>query len=272
MIAVASDAQRVLLSTDNHSLRHPSGACLCCDPLVPLINWHYFFSAWGMKGHFPELLSDPEKGAEASRLYQDAQQMLSKILRQRLLRLQMKAQILPAVSDGDDIIITDQRGREHRLTMPRSLRDEAVTQCLADHILSREEGRGPDGTVLTDYVMPFVVSAGVGLHDLQTACRTDGDEYHAIMAKLLADRLTEAMAEKLSHDVQTTVGWGSSLLRVAFGYPTCPDHSLKRQVFDILDITPDNSGLTITENNMIAPGETICGLIFANTPTRYFVV
>ncbi len=272
MIAVASDAQRVLLSTDNHSLRHPSGACLCCDPLVPLINWHYFFSAWGMKGHFPELLSDPEKGAEASRLYHDAQQMLSKILRQRLLRLQMKAQILPAVSVDDDIIITDQRGREHRLTMPRSLRDEAVTQCLADHILSREESRGPDGTVLTDYVMPFVVSAGVGLHDLQTACRTDGDEYHAIMAKLLADRLTEAMAEKLSHDVQTTVGWGSSLLRVAFGYPTCPDHSLKRQVFDILDITPDNSGLTITENNMIAPGETICGLIFANTPTRYFVV
>ncbi len=262
LIAVPSSQGRVLMAIDNRSLRHPKGACLCCDPLVPLINWHYFFSAWGLKGHFPEVLSDPAKGDEATRLYRDAQQLLEKIIRHRLLRLQLKAHILPARSEGDDVVITGTDGKERRLTMPRSLRDEPVTQCLADHITA--DGR--------DWVCPFVVSAGVGLNDLQRQFRNDGDEYHAIMAKLLADRLTEAMSEKLQHDLVHTVRWAPHVIAMAFGYPSCPDHSLKRQVLDLLDITPDNSGLSLTESNMIDPSETICGLIFANSPVKYFVV
>ncbi len=262
LVAHASEAQRVLLHSDNHSVAHPMGACACCDPLLPRINWSMFLAAWGIKGHFPEVLDDPEKGEEATRLYRDAQQMLTSIIRNRTLRLQVKAQILPVVSQGDDIVITASDGREYRLTMPRSLRDEPVTQCLADHIMSDGE----------DYVCPFVVSAGVGVKELQEQLRASGDEYRAIMVKLLADRLTEALAEKLTDDLKTTVKWGNSHLRVAFGYPTCPDHSLKRQVLDILDVTPQNSGLSLTSSNMIDPGETICGLIFANSPIRFFVV
>ena len=122
-----------------------------------------------------------------------------------------------------------------------------------------------------DYVCPFVVSAGVGLAELQEQFRADGDEYHAIMAKLLADRLTEAMAEKLSKDLKDTLHWGKSNIRMAFGYGACPEHKLKEQVFQILGVG-ESMGLSLTDTYMINPGESICGLIFANTPEKYFNV
>ena len=304
-IAIPSAEARKPLHTDNHSLLHPKGGCLCCDPLVPLINWHFFFSAWGIKGHFPEVLDDPEKGSEARKLWHDAQQLLDKIIRLRLLRLQMKAQILPAWSDDEDnIVIKADDGKEYRLPMRRSLNDEEETKCLADYLVRMREkescdnvaayeGRGemeegreikeeslngnkPSSLIQqpsseTDYVCPFVVSAGVGLAELQEQFRSDGDEYHAIMAKLLADRLTEAMAEKLSKDLKDTLHWGTSNIRMAFGYGACPEHRLKEQVFQILGVG-ESMGLSLTDTYMINPGESICGLIFANTPEKYFNV
>ena len=304
-IAIPSAEARKPLHTDNHSLLHPKGGCLCCDPLVPLINWHFFFSAWGIKGHFPEVLDDPEKGSEARKLWHDAQQLLDKIIRLRLLRLQMKAQILPAWSDDEDnIVIKADDGKEYRLPMRRSLKDEEETKCLADYLvrmrekescdnIAAHEGRGemeegreikeeslngnkPSSLIQqpsseTDYVCPFIVSAGVGLAELQEQFRADGDEYHAIMAKLLADRLTEAMAEKLSKDLKDTLHWGTSNIRMAFGYGACPEHKLKEQVFQILGVG-ESMGLSLTDTYMINPGESICGLIFANTPEKYFNV
>ncbi len=305
-VAIPSAEARKPLHTDNHSLLHPKGGCLCCDPLVPLINWHFFFSAWGIKGHFPEVLDDPEKGSEARKLWHDAQQLLDKIIRLRLLRLQMKAQILPAWSDDEDnIVIKADDGKEYRLPMRRSLKDEEETKCLADYLTQStpslnpsprggEElrssaestaenpdsvngnvtpplGEEPKEGVGVDYVCPFVVSAGVGLAELQEQFRQDGDEYHAIMAKLLADRLTEAMAEKLSKDLKDTLHWGTSNIRMAFGYGACPEHRLKEQVFQILGVG-ESMGLSLTDTYMINPGESICGLIFANTPTKYFNV
>ena len=275
-IAIPSAEARKPLHTDNHSLLHPKGGCLCCDPLVPLINWHFFFSAWGIKGHFPEVLDDPEKGSEARKLWHDAQQLLDKIIRLRLLRLQMKAQILPAWSDDDDnICIKAQDGTIYRLPMQRSLKDEPETKCLADYLIRKSEyseySEYSEKSENTDYVCPFVVSAGVGLAELQEQFRKDGDEYHAILAKLLADRLTEAMAEKLSTDLRDTLHWGKSNIRMAFGYGACPDHKLKQQVFDILGVG-ESMGLSFTDTYMINPGESICGLIFANTPTKYFNV
>ena len=280
-VAVPSDEARKPIFSDNHSLLHPKGQCLCCDPLVPLINWNFFFGAWGLKGHFPEILDDPEKGGEAQKVYRDAQQMLEKIIRLRSLRIQMHAQILPAHAEGDDIVITDANGTDHRLAMQRSLRDEPETKCLADYLLQKDaladgtpadETRVGDSLPTTDYVCPFVVSAGVGLKEMQEAYRADGDEYHAIMAKLLADRLTEAMAEKLSIELHDTLHWGTTNIRMAFGYGSCPDHSHKKQVFSILGLTEATTGLSLTESYMINPGEAICGLVFANTPTKYFNV
>jgi len=121
-IAIPSAEACKPLHTDNHSLLHPKGGCLCCDPLVPLINWHFFFSAWGIKGHFPEVLDDPEKGSEARKLWHDAQQLLDKIIRLRLLRLQMKAQILPAWSDDEDGGLSCQNEGKRELRQCRSLR------------------------------------------------------------------------------------------------------------------------------------------------------
>ncbi len=293
-VAVPSEEARKPLFSDNHSLLHPKGQCLCCDPLVPLINWNFFFGAWGLKGHFPEILDDPEKGGEAQKVYRDAQQMLEKIIRLRSLRIQMHAQILPAHAEGDDIVITDANGTDHRLAMQRSLRDEPETKCLADYLVQKDglddsqkdvlssnqqlndaqadEARVGDSALTTDWVCPFVVSAGVGLKEMQDAYRADGDEYHAIMAKLLADRLTEAMAEKLSMELHNTLHWGDTNIRMAFGYGSCPDHSHKKQVFSILGLTEATTGLSLTESYMINPGEAICGLIFANTPTKYFTL
>lgn len=204
----------------------------------------------GTERAFPELLDDKEKGHEARKLFADAQQLLEKTIRLRLLRLQTKAQILPAWAEGDAIIIKDANGHEHQLPMPRSRRDEEQTKCLADYVLQREKDAAPPN----DWICPFVVSAGVGLAERQERFRQDGDEYHAIMLKLLADRLAEAMAEKLSADLRDTLHWGQKNIRMAFGYGSCPDHSLKRQVFDILNIGPE-TGLSITSNNMINPGK-----------------
>ena len=250
--------------------------------------------------------------------------MLDKIIRLRLLRLQMKAQILPAWSDDEDnIVIKADDGKEYRLPMRRSLNDEEETKCLADYLTQStpslnpsprggeelrssaestaenynstngnitppleeglKEGASVNGNITpplgeepkegvrVDYVCPFIVSAGVGLAELQEQFRADGDEYHAIMAKLLADRLTEAMAEKLSKDLKDTLHWGTSNIRMAFGYGACPEHRLKEQVFQILGVG-ESMGLSLTDTYMINPGESICGLIFANTPTKYFNV
>lgn len=151
--------------------------------------------------------------------------------------------------------------------MQRSLRDEAETKCLADYLMQRKSGEEPP----QDYVCPFIVSAGVGLTEIQERYRAEGDEYHAMMLKLLADRLAEAMAEKLSLDIQNTLHWGKKNIRMAFGYSSCPDHTLKRQVFSLLGVG-EETGLTLTDTCMINPGESICGLIFANTPDRFFSV
>ena len=116
-----------------------------------------------------------------------------------------------------------------------------------------------------------MVTAGVGLSELQENYRKEGDEYHAIMAKLLCDRLAEAFAEYIQDYMQKRLFWGTDGIRMAFGYGACPDHALKVPVLDMLkaDKTID---ISLTESNMINPGESICGLIFANTPLKYFNV
>ena len=207
------------------------------------INWNMFFQAWGLKGN-------TRTESDGQQLRADAEQMLREIEVQNTVRLIAKAQIMPAYSTPyDEIVING-----HILPMPRSKNAEGESKCLADYILRKEEGN--------DFICPFVVSAGIGLKELQEHYRSNNDEYRATIAKLLCDRLTEALAEYL----EKRIGWGTSHIRMAFGYGACPDHALKRDVFDLLGV----DFLSLTETNMIIPGETICGLLFANTPTKYF--
>ena len=209
------------------------------------INWNMFFQAWGLKG-------DVRTQSDGQQLRADAEQMLREIEVQNTIRLMAKAQIMPAYSTPYDEIVVN----GHILPMPRSKNVEGESKCLADYILRKDEGH--------DFICPFVVSAGIGLQELQEHYRSNNDEYRATIAKLLCDRLTEALAEYL----EKRIGWGTSHIRMAFGYGACPDHALKRDVFELLGV----DFLSLTETNMIIPGESICGLLFANTPTKYFNV
>ena len=187
------------------------------------------------------------------------------------------ARILPAYStDKDEIIITCD-GKDYTLPFPRSLKDEKQTHCLADHVMRRYHARQLrlcpccQSQHATDFVCPFVVTAGIGLKALQEKYHGENDEYHAIMSKLLCDRLAEALAEHLQEYMQKRLFWGNSGIRMAFGYGACPDHALKVPVLDMLQAR-ERMGLSLTSSNMISPGESICGLIFANTPVKYFNV
>ena len=239
----------------------------------PYIDWNFFFPAWGLKGRYPDILDHPERGAEARKLFDDAQAMLARIRDGRLLTLQAAVGIFPARSEGDDIWVADSRGRERRFAMLRNQTRGEENRSLADFI-------APAG----DWIGCFAVTAGIGLRELEERFRSEGDDYSAIMAKLLADRLTEAFAEVVHSFVRRQM-WGyeqgeppapAAVIRgdyrgrrMAFGYPASPDHSLKREAFDLLaaEIT---TGMRLTENWMIDPGEALCGLMFADA--EYFSV
>ena len=238
--------------------------------VVPYINWNFFFSSWEVKGRWPDILDDPKKGDEARRLYADAQRMLKAIADGHLLRLQAVAGIYPAVSRGDDIVLTAD-GREYVLPMLRNQTAGERNLSLADFV-----AEGGDG--VTDYIGCFAVTAGTGLEELCRTLRAGGRDYDAMTAKLLADRLAEALTERLHLYVRREM-WGyesgpepqlHELLgesyrgrRMAFGYPASPDHSLKREVFDILDAEAV-TGMRLNDSFMIEPGESLCGLFFSD--------
>lgn len=244
------------------------------ESVEPYINWSFFFDAWQIKGHYPEVLDSPEKGEQARKLLADAQAMLDKIKKDTLLHLNGVVGIFPANSDGDNIII-DVNGKK---TVLAQLRNQ-TTDCMsvADYVAPSSEG--------TDYIGLFALTAGIGLKELTDKYRADGDEYNAIMCKLLADRLTEAFAELVHAFVREAV-WGYQTepmqpsdcvaekyegRRYAFGYPATPDHTQKREVFDILGVKR-TTGMTLTENCMIQPGEALCGLMVADKDAKYFTI
>ena len=237
------------------------------------IDWNFFFPAWGLKGRYPDLLDHPEKGPEARKLFDDAQALLRRIRDERLLTLQGVVGLFPARAEGDDIVVTDPKGREKRLAMLRNQTQGEENRSLADLI-------APAG----DWIGCFALTAGIGLKELCEKFRDAGDDYSAILAKLLADRLTEAFAEAV-HTFLRRQMWGyeagdapapADVLRgdyrgrrMAFGYPASPDHSLKREVFDLL-AAQITTGMKLTDNWMIDPGEALCGLMFADAD--YFAV
>ncbi len=239
----------------------------------PYIDWNFFFPAWELKGRYPEILDHPDKGAEARKLFADAQALLARIRDERLLTLQAAVGLFPARTEGDDIVVTDPKGRDHRLAMLRNQTRGAENRSLADWIAPAD-----------DWIGCFAVTAGVGLAELTARFREAGDDYSAIMAKLLADRLTEAFAEAVHLFVRRQM-WGYEEgpmptpdevirgdyrgRRMAFGYPATPDHTLKHEVFDLTGAA-QTTAMRLTENHMIDPGEALCGLFLADAD--YFAV
>ena len=254
------------------------------DELAGRIDWTPFFRAWEIKGVFPDLLSDPEVGPQATSLHEDAQALLRRIRREGLLRARAVIGLYPAASDGDDILLFADESRGE----PR-----AVFPCLRQQF---RKGPGRPNLSLADFVAPaesgaaeyagaFVVTAGLGATELASAFEAQGDDYQAILAKALADRLAEAFAERLHERVRKEF-WGyasgESLantqliaeeyagIRPAPGYPACPDHSLKRGIFDLLE--PASIGVSLTESCAMAPAASVAGLYIGHPGSFYFGV
>ena len=204
------------------------------------IDWQLFFTGWGLKGRWPAILDDPKYGEEARSLQSKALDMLARIKRDGSLKLQAVYGTFPARRHDEDIILSTPGG-ERRLPMLRSQEAAKKGECLADFVAEKN-----------DSVTLFALTAGVGLKDLEEKYRGEGDDFSAVMAKLIANCLAEAFADKMSERYPGC--------RFAFGYPSVPDHTLKRDVFEILDVE-SVTAMRLTENAMIIPEESVCGII-----------
>jgi 5-methyltetrahydrofolate--homocysteine methyltransferase len=254
------------------------------EEIAPFIDWSPFFHTWELAGVFPRILDDATDGAQARKLYEDAQVLLEQIISRRALRANAVHGFWPASSVGDDIEIYDGESRQNVLARFCTLRqqiekrDGQYNQALADFIAPKSAGRA-------DYLGAFAVTAGIGLEDLCARFEKDHDDYRSIMAKALADRLAEAFAELLHKRAREDWGYGvgenlshEDLIRERYrgirpapGYPACPDHTEKRKLFDLLD-AERNTGITLTESFAMLPASSVSGLYFAHPDSRYFAV
>ena len=251
--------------------------------LVPFIDWTFFFHAWELKGRVPAIFDHPRYGAAARELYDHAQALLDRIVREGSLTASGVYGFWPANADGDDIVVfadedrTRERLRFNMLRQQEQIADDKPNRSLADFVAPRSSGR-------PDYIGAFAVTAGLGADALVSAFEREHDDYQAIMVKALADRLAEAFAEYLHAEARREWGYGRDEglsiedlqaekfrgIRPAFGYPACPDHTEKRKLFDLLDATA--AGISLTESFAMMPAASVSGLYLAHPRARYFMV
>ena len=250
------------------------------------IDWTPFFWAWEMKGKYPAIFEHPRYGQEARQLFEDAQRFLDDIINKNLLTAQAALGFFPANTVGyDDIEVYSDESRQNLLGMVHTLRQQnrppagKPNLALADYIAPREEN-------LLDYMGFFAVTAGVGLDSIVSHYEKKHDDYHAIMAKALADRLAEAFAELLHWRVRREF-WGYAPdehltqeeilkekyrgIRPAPGYPACPDHTEKATLFQLLQVS-EHTEIRLTESYAMHPAAAVSGYYFAHPQSRYFAV
>jgi 5-methyltetrahydrofolate--homocysteine methyltransferase len=282
-------ANRLRYNWDEHYIASPSfvGRRYLDDvPLAELaryIDWTYFFSAWELKGRFPAILEHVQYGAAARELYANAQALLKRIIDGHLLRASGVYAFWPAMADGDDILVYAKEDRRELLATLPMLRqqerqpDDRPNLSLADFV-------APRGSGVPDYIGMFAVTAGLGTDALVKEYEADHDDYHAIMVKALADRFAEAFATMLHATARAEWGHpdpaGTNAddlhhekhrgIRPAFGYPACPDHSGKFDLFRVLDA--ERQGLALTESAAMTPPASVSGLYFSHPQARYFNV
>ncbi len=255
------------------------------EELVERIDWTPFFQTWELAGHYPAILDDPRVGESARGLFRDARELLDRIVRERLLRARGVVGLFPANAVGDDIEIYADGSRAAPVAVVHTLRQQMPKPpgrpnlALADYVAPRETG-------LPDWLGAFAVTAGHGLDELVAGFEAAHDDYSAILAKALADRLAEAFAERLHERVRREL-WGYAPdealtndqliheeyqgIRPAPGYPACPDHTEKRTLFDLLGAEP-RAGIQLTESYAMLPGASVSGWYFWHPEARYFGV
>jgi 5-methyltetrahydrofolate--homocysteine methyltransferase len=256
-------------------------------PLAKLreyIDWTFFFIAWELKGHFPQILDDPRQGEAARKLYAEANELLDEIIAHRMLQANGVIGLWPANASGDDIFLFRDENRRELAGVFRHLRQQEKKKegqanlCLADFVAPLTSGRA-------DYCGGFAVTAGIGIEKWKDQFREENNDYKALLLESLADRLGEAFAEYL-HLVVRKELWayapeenlslrdllrsGYQGIRPAPGYPACPEHSEKETLLNLLQA--DKAGITLTEHFAMYPNASVCGHYYAHPESRYFGV
>jgi 5-methyltetrahydrofolate--homocysteine methyltransferase len=250
------------------------------NELTKYIDWTYFFFAWKLSGKYPAIFSDPVKGVEAKKLFDDGQMYLKKIIDEKLLNAKAVFGLYPAVSDGDDVKIFADKSRKKTKSVLRFLRNQEQKEkgvpnlSLSDYVAPAIDG-------LTDWMGVFVVTADI---DKEKFDRYKEDDYATIMIRILSDRLAEAIAEWL-HEKLRKEYWGyakdekltiDEILKIKYkgirpapGYPACPDHSEKQVIFDLLG-AEKAIGAALTENFAMIPPASVSGYVFSHPGSTYF--
>ncbi|HSH95779.1 MAG TPA: methionine synthase, partial [Roseimicrobium sp.] len=286
---------------------HAGAFAIWLKDLVPYIDWTPFFHTWELRGVYPKILKHEKHGEEATKLFNEAQALLEDLVQNQKLELRGVYGIFPANRVGDDVEVYTNGSRKHLRTTLHFLRQQIVkgdgtpNWCLADFIapkaglVSKDESRKPDRegptsldlrpSAFDDYIGGFAVTSGHGLKELVEAYKAQHDDYNAIMAEALADRLAEAFAEYLHKRVRDEWGYGINEkltpedlieekyrgIRPAPGYPASPDHTEKATLWDLLDVQ-NHTGIQLTESFAMWPGSSVSGLYFAHPESKYFAV
>jgi 5-methyltetrahydrofolate--homocysteine methyltransferase len=252
--------------------------------LAHFIDWQPFFQTWDLHGSFPAILNDEVVGESARRLHSDATSMLKRLIEGRWLTANAVVGFWPANSVGDDIVLYADEQRDtpvlvwHNLRQQTAKREGVHNKCLADFVAPRSSG-------VADYVGVFAVTAGIGIEKQEARFAALHDDYSSIMLKALADRLAEAFAESLHQRVRQDL-WGYARdealdnqaliaeayrgIRPAPGYPACPEHTVKRDMFELLQA--ERVGLTLTESLAMNPASSVSGFYIAHPDAEYFNV
>ena len=262
--------------------------------LEPFIDWGPFFQTWDLAGPFPAILKDEVVGTEAQRVFSDGKRMLKRLIEGRWLQAHAVVGLYPANSVGDDIVLWTDESRSQRALTWHGLRQQTEkplregehnpNRCLSDFVAPLNDAQG-QASGLQDHVGLFAVTAGVGVDSKEKYFMDDHDDYSAIMLKALADRLAEAFAECMHARVRRDL-WGYAAaeqlsneelikekyqgIRPAPGYPACPDHSVKKQMFDLLQC--QDIGMTLTESMAMTPAASVSGFYLAHPEATYFNV
>lgn len=253
--------------------------------LREFIDWQPFFNAWEMKGRFPDILNNPASGEAARKLFDDAQEMLDIVIKEKWLTANGVIGFYPANAVGDDVEVYTDDTRSEVLTTLHNLRQQGEhregipNRSLGDFIAPKDTG-------LADYIGTFAVTAGLGSAERIAEFKAAHDDYSAILLESLADRLAEAFAERLHQRVRTEF-WGYQPdeqldndalieekyvgIRPAPGYPACPEHTEKVTIWELMDVK-ERTGIELTESMAMWPGAAVSGLYFSHPQSQYFVV
>ena len=249
------------------------------------IDWQPFFNAWEMKGRFPDILNNPVSGETARKLYDDAQEMLDTLIKEKWLTANGVIGFFPANAVGDDIEVYTDDSRTEVLTTLYNLRQQGEHR---DGIPNRSLGDfiAPKDTGLADYVGAFAVTTGLGSHDKIVEFKAANDDYSAILLESIADRLAEAFAERMHQrvrkefwgfqpdeqlDSEALIGEKYVGIRPAPGYPACPEHTEKATLWKLMDVR-ERTGIELTESMAMWPGAAVSGWYFSHPQSQYFVV